>query len=96
MVVVATVRMVFHFCVWMMLATVMAPVLRDEDIVVLVLLENGLTLRCCVLISRFSTNRRNLDWSVVLAFMQLSVHIWLHLENQISTIDVDLRGPECS
>ena len=96
MVDVATVRIVYHFCVWIMLGNVMAPCLRDEDIVVIVLLESGLAFRCYVLISRFCVNRLNIDWFEDLAFMQLFEHIWLHLENQISTIDVDLRGPECS
>ena len=93
-VVVTAIGMVLHLCVRVMLVTIMALILTDEDVVVLIFLAHGVTLRWSMLVSRLSTNRLDLDWSIVLALMQLLVHIRLHLENQMTIIDVSLRGAE--
>ena len=68
-VVVTAIGMVLHLCVRVMLVTIMALILTDEDVVVLIFLAHGVTLRWSVLVSRLSTNRLDLDWSIVLSLM---------------------------
>ena len=78
----------------MMLMPVVVLVLLDEHVVMLILRPKFLAFRYGMLVGRFCTDWFNLDRSIVLSLVQLLGHIWLHLEDQVSFLDVCLRGAE--